>query len=91
MIDVGRLAGRVATVTGAAQGIGAHYAKALAAQGAAVVVIDVLDTGAVCEEIMAAGGRAIALKGRALEDRPRCLQSLNNESRENDSATARGS
>jgi len=63
MNDAGRLAGRVAIVTGAAQGIGAEYAKALAAEGAALVVMDVLDTGPVCQDIVAAGGRAIALKG----------------------------
>ncbi|MEK9679780.1 MAG: glucose 1-dehydrogenase [Rhodospirillaceae bacterium] len=42
-----RLQDKVAIVTGAAQGIGATYAKALAAEGAKVVVSDVLD----CSEI----------------------------------------
>ena len=36
----GRLEGKVAVVTGAAQGIGEAYAKALAAEGASVVVAD---------------------------------------------------
>src|SRR6266581_7445007 len=36
-----RFAGKVAIVTGAAQGIGEAYARALAAEGAAVVVADV--------------------------------------------------
>ncbi|MDP9082869.1 MAG: SDR family oxidoreductase [Pseudomonadota bacterium] len=57
-----RLEGRVAIVTGAAQGIGAVYAEALAAEGAAVVVSDVLDAGPVARAITAAGGRALAVK-----------------------------
>ena len=35
---MGKLAGKVAVVTGASKGIGAGIAKALAAEGAAVVV-----------------------------------------------------
>jgi NAD(P)-dependent dehydrogenase (short-subunit alcohol dehydrogenase family) len=58
----GRLTGRVAIVTGAAQGLGAEYAQALAAQGAAVVAADVADATAVVEIITASGGNAIALK-----------------------------
>lgn len=42
---MGRIDNRVSIVTGAAQGIGATYAEALAAEGARVVVADVLDTG----------------------------------------------
>lgn len=54
-----RLAGRVAVVTGAAQGIGAAFARALAAEGAAVAVWDLDSGAAVVEEIAAAGGRAL--------------------------------
>jgi 3-oxoacyl-[acyl-carrier protein] reductase len=52
--------GKVAIVTGAAQGIGEAYARALAAAGAAVVVADIsADAGAaVVQDICAAGGRA---------------------------------
>lgn len=51
---------KVAVVTGAAQGIGEAYAKALAAEGAAVVVADLNEEGGaqVAKEIEAAGGRA---------------------------------
>jgi NAD(P)-dependent dehydrogenase (short-subunit alcohol dehydrogenase family) len=53
------LNGRVAIVTGAARGIGAQFAEALAAAGAKVVVTDVLDGSAVAKRINAAGGEAI--------------------------------
>ncbi len=56
-----RLEHRVAIITGAAQGIGAAYAHALAAEGAAVVVSDVLDAGPVAAAIIEAGGRAVAV------------------------------
>jgi 3alpha(or 20beta)-hydroxysteroid dehydrogenase len=41
---MGRLDERVAIVTGGARGIGAAVARVFAAEGAAVVVADVLDT-----------------------------------------------
>lgn len=57
----GRVAGKVAVVTGSAGGIGAGIARRLAAEGAAVVVTDrkVEQGGQVAEEIRAAGDRAI--------------------------------
>jgi NAD(P)-dependent dehydrogenase (short-subunit alcohol dehydrogenase family) len=58
----GKLNGRVAIVTGAAQGIGAQYAHALAAEGAAVTVADVLDTSPVAKSIVNRGGKALAVK-----------------------------
>src|SRR4051794_29480148 len=51
--------GKVAIVTGAARGIGAEFAQALAAAGALVVVADVLDGSAVAARIDASGGEAI--------------------------------
>jgi len=60
---MGRLDGRVAIITGAAQGIGAAYAKALAGEGAHVVLSDIQDANAVAEEIEATyqGAETLAL------------------------------
>ena len=55
-----RVEGRVAIVTGAAQGLGAAFAKVLAAEGAKVCVCDLLDAKPVAEDITKAGGHAIA-------------------------------
>ncbi|TMA85727.1 MAG: SDR family NAD(P)-dependent oxidoreductase, partial [Deltaproteobacteria bacterium] len=57
-----RLEGRVAIVTGGARHIGAAYCRKLAAEGAAVVIADILDGETVAEEIRSQGGRALALK-----------------------------
>ncbi len=55
-----KLQGRVAVITGAAQGIGAACARAFAAEGARVVVSDVNEAGgsALAEDIAAQGGAA---------------------------------
>jgi 3-oxoacyl-[acyl-carrier protein] reductase len=63
---MGKLANKVAVVTGASKGIGADIAKALAAQGAAVVVNYASSKeGAdkVVAEITTKGGKAIAVQG----------------------------
>jgi 3alpha(or 20beta)-hydroxysteroid dehydrogenase len=57
----GRLAGKVAIITGSARGIGASIAATFAAEGAAVLVTDILDDlGAeTAAAIAAGGGRAV--------------------------------
>jgi NAD(P)-dependent dehydrogenase (short-subunit alcohol dehydrogenase family) len=54
----GRLAGRVALITGAASGLGRVGAERFAAEGASVVVADMADGADVVESISAAGGAA---------------------------------
>ena len=58
---MGRMSGKVAVVTGAAQGIGRTYAEALAANGARVVVTDIEDTSGAVAAIEAQGGEAIGM------------------------------
>lgn len=57
-----RMKDKVVIITGAAQGIGATYAKALAEEGADIVIADILDGTSVVREIEAKGGKAIAIK-----------------------------
>lgn len=54
-----RLYGRVAIVTGAAQGLGAEYALAIASEGAMVCVSDLVSSASVVDKIRSEGGEAI--------------------------------
>ena len=56
-----RLERRVAIVTGAGRGIGAVYARALAAEGARIAVADIIDTASTVNVVKQAGGEAIGV------------------------------
>ena len=61
-----KLAGKVDVVTGASKGIGAEIAKALAAQGASVVVnyaSSKAGADSVVDAVAKAGGKAVAVQG----------------------------
>jgi 3-oxoacyl-[acyl-carrier protein] reductase len=60
---VGRLAEQVVIVTGGALGIGAAYCRALAKEGAAVVIADIADADArsLADELQEAGAQALAV------------------------------
>jgi NAD(P)-dependent dehydrogenase (short-subunit alcohol dehydrogenase family) len=57
----GRLEGKVALITGAAAGLGRVAAERFAAEGARVVIADVVDGAEAVAAVEAAGGKAIAV------------------------------
>ena len=67
---MGNLEGKVAIVSGSGRGIGRSIALKLASEGAAVVVNDLDEEPAreVTQEIVDAGGRAVACPGSVTED-----------------------
>lgn len=65
---MGRMKGKVAVVTGAAQGLGRAYAEAIAAEGGKVVVSDIADTSEAVNAISAAGGSAIGVTADVTSD-----------------------
>jgi NAD(P)-dependent dehydrogenase (short-subunit alcohol dehydrogenase family) len=58
---MGRLAGKVALITGAGGGMGRVAAERFAAEGARVVVVDLAEHPEVVEAIAAAGGKAVSV------------------------------
>ncbi|AEO55520.1 hypothetical protein MYCTH_2299448 [Thermothelomyces thermophilus ATCC 42464] len=72
----GLLAGQVAIITGAGQGIGAECARLFANEGAKVVVsdIDAAKAEEVASKIRARGGEALAVAGDLLKDE--CIKQL---------------
>ena len=65
---MGQLDKRTVIVTGAAQGIGAAYARGLVAEGANVVINDVVDSGPLVNELTAAGGEVIGINADVTDD-----------------------
>jgi len=57
-----RLKGKVAIITGAAQGIGAAYAVGFAREGAKIVIADIIDGENAVKRVVKEGGEAIFIK-----------------------------
>jgi p-cumic alcohol dehydrogenase len=56
------VAGKTIAITGAARGLGQEFARHLAASGANIVVGDLNDCAATAELVVAAGGKAVAVR-----------------------------
>ncbi len=65
---MGQLIKRTVIVTGAAQGIGAAYARGLVAEGANVVINDVIDPDPLVNELTVAGGDVIGITADVTDD-----------------------
>src|SRR5690606_22780634 len=64
MSTMGKLAGRVAIITGAGGGLGAECARVLASHGAAVAVVDINGDAAesVAKSLRTEGGQALGIR-----------------------------
>ncbi len=63
-----RLHDKVAVITGAAQGIGATYARAMSAEGARVVASDITDCANTVADIRSNGGEALGIAADVTDD-----------------------
>lgn len=66
---MGRMQNKVTVITGAAQGIGAEFARAFASEGARVVSADIADSDDIVAEIRAAGGEALGIRTDVTDDK----------------------
>jgi 3-oxoacyl-[acyl-carrier protein] reductase len=63
-VELKRLEGKVAVITGAGRGIGTAVARRFAAEGAFLILNSLSDSAAkIAEEIVADGGKAVAVQG----------------------------
>ncbi len=67
ILDLFKLDGKVALVTGAARGLGQAIATALASAGADVIAVDILPTGETCRIIEKMGRKALGLSANLME------------------------
>jgi len=67
-MSTGKLAGRVAIITGSGGGLGAECARVLASHGASIAVVDINFEGAtaVAQSLLAEGHQALATHRRLL-------------------------